>query len=41
MSEVLALIQTLVGVSTFIVALVALIKENPPMNGGNSTESED
>ena len=42
MSEMLAWAQVLVGVATFIVAVLALIKENPPNNGGNSNkESED
>jgi hypothetical protein len=42
MSEALALIQVLVGVATFIVAVLTLQKENPPNNGGNSNkEGED
>ena len=42
MSDMLALIQVLVGVATFIVAVWTLQKENPPNNGGNSNkEGED
>ena len=42
MSDMLALIQVLVGVATFIVAVLTLQKENPPNNGGNSNkEGED
>ena len=42
MSEMLALIQVLVGVATFIVAVWTRQKETPPNNGGNSNkESED
>ena len=38
MSDMLALVQTLVGAATFIVAVMALIKENPPGSGGNSNK---
>lgn len=41
MSELLALAQVLVGVATFIVAVLALIKENPPNNGGNSNNKDE
>lgn len=41
MSEALALAQVLVGVATFIVALLALQKENPPNNGGNSNNKDE
>lgn len=41
MSEALALAQVFVGVATFIVAVLALIKENPPNNGGNSPQKDE
>ena len=41
MSEVLAWAQVLVGVATFIVAVLALIKETPPNNGGNSNNKDE
>ena len=39
MSDMLALVQVLTGAATFIVAVLALIKENPPTNGGNSNHN--
>lgn len=41
MSDMLAWAQVLVGVATFIVAVLALIKENPPNNGGNSNHNDE
>lgn len=39
MSDMLALVQVLIGAATFIVAVLALIKENPPTSGGNSNHN--
>lgn len=39
MSDMLAFIQVVIGAATFIVAVLALIKENPPNNGGNSKQN--
>ena len=41
MSDMLALVQVLIGAATFIVAVLALIKENPPNNGGNSNNKDE
>ena len=42
MSDMLALVQVLLGVASLIVAILAQIRENPPNNGGNSNkEGED
>ena len=42
MSDMLALVQVLVGVAIFIVAVLTLQKENPPNNGENpNKEGED
>ena len=41
MSVFLALVQTFVGAATLGVALLALTRENPPQDGGNSNSSED
>lgn len=41
MSEMLALTQVVVGVATFIVAVLTLQKENPPNNGGNSNKRDE
>lgn len=41
MSEALALAQVVIGAATFIVALLALQKENPPNNGGNSNHNDE
>ena len=39
MSDMLALVQVLIGAATFIVAALALIKENPPTSGGSSNHN--
>ncbi len=41
MSEALALAQVVIGAATFIVSLLALQKENPPNNGGNSNHNDE
>ena len=41
MSDMLALVQVLIGAATFIVAVLALIRENPPNNGGNPSQNDE
>ena len=39
MSDMLALVQVLLGVASLIVAILAQIRENPPTSGGNSNHN--
>ena len=41
MSDMLALIQVLLGVASLIVAVLAQIRENPPSNGGNPSQKDE
>ena len=41
MSDMLALVQVLLGVASLIVAILAQIRENPPNNGGNPPPKDE
>lgn len=40
MSELPALAQVIIGAATLLVAILALKRENPPEDGGNSNKHE-